>query len=264
MARPIISENTVNLPIPPRMTLRFIRSLSLLLASKKSSSSLLGVALPLLNTGPTSLSAPKFAHLKTFRGKWFFEQCSHQRNDREYNTWLCDRIMVILALFQKCRNSLLQYDEEVRYTSAKTISDELRKKKTKDMSAQPAPLEVFYSYADADEDLCIELDKHLSQLRHDGLIAAFHKRQITAGQDWTKVLDQHLSTASVILLLVSADFLASDYCYGVEMMRAMQRHRANEARVIPLLLRPCDWQSTPFGHLEALPKRFYPSNVNRS
>ncbi len=94
------------------------------------------------------------------------------------------------------------------------------------MSTQLAPIEVFYSYADADEDLCRELDKHLSQLRRDGLIAAFHKRQITPGADWRGVLNQHLNTASIILLLVSADFLASDYCYGVEMNRALVRHKA--------------------------------------
>src|SRR5260370_25929717 len=129
----------------------------------------------------------------------------------------------------------------------------MRRKKTKSMSAQPKPIEVFYSYADADENLCIELDKHLSLLSRDGLITAFHKRQILAGQDWTKILDHRLNGASIILLLVSADFLASDYCYGVEMMRAMERHRAGDARVIPLLLRSCDWRSALFGHLEALP-----------
>ena len=121
------------------------------------------------------------------------------------------------------------------------------------MSAQLAPIEVFYSYADADEDLRSKLDKHLSQLRHDGLITTWHKRQIIAGTDWVKALDEHLNMASVILLLISADFLASDYCYGVEMQRAMERHDANEARVIPILLRPCDRQSAPFGKLQSLP-----------
>src|SRR5215469_10050461 len=121
------------------------------------------------------------------------------------------------------------------------------------MSALTTPIEVFYSYADADESLCRELDKHLSQLRRDGLITTWHKRQIVAGTDWTKALDSHLNTASVILLLISADFVASDYCYGVEMQRAMERHEAGEAHVIPILLRPVDWRSAPFGKLQALP-----------
>src|SRR5262249_24830754 len=126
------------------------------------------------------------------------------------------------------------------------------------MSALPAPIEVYYSYADADEDLRSELDKHLGQLRREGLITTFHKRQITAGMNWTKAQDSHLSTASIILLLVSSDFLSSDYCYGIEMQHAMERHEANETRVIPILLRPCDWQSTPFGKLQALPSNGKP------
>jgi hypothetical protein len=122
------------------------------------------------------------------------------------------------------------------------------------MNALSAPIELFYSYADADEDLRVELDKHLSQLRSDGLIAPLHARQITAGRDWTKTLDKHLDTAAVILLLISSDFLASNYCYGIEMQHAMQRHKVGVARVIPILLRPAyDWQSTPFGKLRALP-----------
>ncbi|SRR5437762_6935927 len=103
------------------------------------------------------------------------------------------------------------------------------------MSALAAPIEVFYSYADADESLCIELDKHLSQLRRDGLITTWHKRQIVAGTDWTKALDSHLNTASVILLLSSTDFLA---CNGTEIQRAMDRYERGVAHVIPILLRP--------------------------
>ena len=126
------------------------------------------------------------------------------------------------------------------------------------MSGQFAPIEVFYSYADADEALRCELDKHLSQLRHDGLITTWHKRQIVAGTDWNKALDQHLNTASAILLLVSSDFVASDYCYGIEMQQAMKRHDAGETRVIPILLRPVDWQSAPFGKLQSLPSNQMP------
>ena len=126
------------------------------------------------------------------------------------------------------------------------------------MTTLPASLELFYSYADPDENLCTELDRHLSQLRRDGFIVALHKHQIPAGQDRAKVLDQHLNTASIILLLVSSDFLASDYCYSTEIQRAMERNAAGEARVLPLLLRPCDWQHAPFAHLQALPSNGVP------
>ena len=115
------------------------------------------------------------------------------------------------------------------------------------------PIEVFYAYAEMDENLRQELDKHLSLLRQQGLITTWHKRLITAGTDWTQVIAMHLNTASVILLLISADFFASDYCSGVEMRRAMERHEANEARVIPILLRPVDWYDAPFSKLAVLP-----------
>ncbi|HTK07157.1 MAG TPA: FxSxx-COOH system tetratricopeptide repeat protein [Ktedonobacteraceae bacterium] len=126
------------------------------------------------------------------------------------------------------------------------------------MSALPEPIEVFFSYANADELLCKELEKHLSLLRRNGLITTWHKRQIIAGTDWARVLDRHLNIASIILLLVSSDFLASDYCYGVEMEQAMKRHDAGEARVIPVILRPCDRKSAPFGKLQALPSNNIP------
>ena len=115
------------------------------------------------------------------------------------------------------------------------------------------PIEVFYSYADADEMLRVELEKHLSLLHRQGLIAAWHHRHILAGTDWTQAIDTRLEQASMILLLVSSDFLASDYNYGIEMQRAIARHEAKQARVIPILLRPVDWQGAPFAHLQALP-----------
>ena len=54
-------------------------------------------------------------------------------------------------------------------------------------------------------------------------------------------LIQHIETSQIILLLVSAEFLNSDYCYDVELKRAIARHDAGDARVVPIILRPCDW-----------------------
>ncbi len=108
------------------------------------------------------------------------------------------------------------------------------------MSTNFPPVEVFYSYADVDAPLLDKLEKHLRLLQREELITPWHKRHIGAGRDWKKALDEHLNTASVILLLISADFVASDYCYGVEMQRAMERHEAGEARVIPIVLRPTE------------------------
>ncbi len=122
------------------------------------------------------------------------------------------------------------------------------------MPDSSTPVEVFYSYAHEDEAFRDKLEKHLSLLRQQGLITAWHDRHIIPGTDWSQAIDEHLERASVILLLISAEFLASEYCYGLEMTSALQRHEANEARVIPILLRSVDWKSAPFGHLHALPK----------
>ena len=121
------------------------------------------------------------------------------------------------------------------------------------MPDSSTPVEVFYSYAHKDETFRNKLETHLSLLQRQGLITAWHDRRILPGADWSQAIDEHLERASVILLLISADFLASDYCYGLEMQRALERHQANEARVIPILLRPVDWNEAPFAHLQALP-----------
>jgi TIR domain/NB-ARC domain len=121
------------------------------------------------------------------------------------------------------------------------------------MPDSSTPVEIFYSYAHKDEAFRNKLETHLSLLRRQGLITAWHDRHILPGTDWSQAIDEHLERASVILLLISADFLASDYCYGIEMQRALERHQTNEARVIPILLRPVDWNNAPFAHLQALP-----------
>ena len=119
---------------------------------------------------------------------------------------------------------------------------------------QKAPLSVFISYAQEDEHLRQQLDAHLSMLRRQGWIADWHDRRIVAGSEWERAIDQHLETASIILLLISPAFLASDYCYGIEMQRALERHASNKVCVIPILLRPVDWANAPFAALQCLPQ----------
>src|SRR5713226_3459022 len=116
------------------------------------------------------------------------------------------------------------------------------------------PIELFYSYSHRDELLRKRLEKHLSALRQQGVITEWHDRKIVAGTDWKQSIDAHLMTAAVILLLISPDFLASDYCYGVEMQRALARQAAGETQIIPILLRPVDWESAPFASLPCLPR----------
>lgn len=114
-------------------------------------------------------------------------------------------------------------------------------------------MKLFYSYSHKDEKLRDKLEAHLSLLKREGLISEWHDRRITAGSEWAGEITAELNSADVILLLVSADFIASDYCWDVEVKRALERYRAGEARVIPIILRPCDWHSAPFGKLQSLP-----------
>jgi len=120
--------------------------------------------------------------------------------------------------------------------------------------ATSIPLNLFISYAHEDEKLCQKLLKHLSQLQRDG-VQGWYDRRIAGGTEWAGEIDEHLNTADIILLLISADFLASKYCYDVEMKRALERHDQTEdrARVIPIILRPCEWKKSPFSRLNALP-----------
>ncbi len=116
------------------------------------------------------------------------------------------------------------------------------------------PLKIFYSYSKEDEEFRIQLEKHLSLLKRQGAISGWHFRMITGGMEWKNQIDYHLGKSKIILLLVSSDFISSEYCYDVEMTKAMQLHRNKTAQVIPVILRPVDWQSAPFGKLQALPK----------
>ncbi|MBV8808852.1 MAG: toll/interleukin-1 receptor domain-containing protein, partial [Acidobacteriaceae bacterium] len=117
-----------------------------------------------------------------------------------------------------------------------------------------APLEVFYSYSHKDDEFRIALDNHLSPLQRLGLISAWHDRRIGAGSEWKEQIDSHLESADIILLLVSSDFLASDYCIDVELRRALERHKTDRAIVIPIIVRQVDWSGAPFATLQALPR----------
>jgi adenylate cyclase len=117
----------------------------------------------------------------------------------------------------------------------------------------PSPIEIFFSYSHKDKRLRDELETQLSLLKRQGAITAWYDRKIGAGKEWANEIDTHLNSAQIILLLVSPDYLASDYCYDIEMKLALERHEAKEAYVIPVILRSVDWKEAPFGSLRALP-----------
>lgn len=113
---------------------------------------------------------------------------------------------------------------------------------------------IFISYSHRDEQYREEFEKHLVMLKRNGHIQTWSDRKILPGQDWGKEISTELETADIIILLVSSDFLASDYCFDIEMQQAMRQHESGKSTVVPIILRPCDWHDAPFGVIQGLPK----------
>lgn len=117
----------------------------------------------------------------------------------------------------------------------------------------PYAVKVFYSYTHADEKFRDSLETHLSILRRKGYIDEWHDRKIIAGSDWESEIDSQLSSSDIILLLVSPDFIASDYCYSVEMEQAMELHESKDSVVVPIVIRPTGITDEPFASIQMLP-----------
>jgi hypothetical protein len=113
---------------------------------------------------------------------------------------------------------------------------------------------LFYSYSHADEELRVQLAKHLKMLERQGIIQGWSDRDISAGSEWRSQIDQHLERADIVLLLISPDFISSDYCYDIELAQALRRHNAGECVVVPIFFREVDSSGSPFAELQGLPK----------
>jgi len=114
-------------------------------------------------------------------------------------------------------------------------------------------ISIFFCYAREDKTLLDQLMAHLSPLQREGLVSVWYDRDISAGAEWEPEIKAHLDTAQIVLLLISPNFIASDYAYGIEMQRALERHKRREAEVIPIILRPVHWRGKSLGGLQALP-----------
>lgn len=122
-------------------------------------------------------------------------------------------------------------------------------------AAQPKKsLRLMCSYSHKDATLREELDVYIAPLKRQGIIESWYDGEIQPGAEWRKEIMRNLEEADIIVLLISAHFIASDFCYDIEMTRALERHDAGEARVIPIIVRKSDWSSAPFARLQALPK----------
>ena len=117
-----------------------------------------------------------------------------------------------------------------------------------------AGVRVAFSSSHKDEELRDQLETHLKLMQRQELITSWHDRRIMPGETWKGKIEDAFFRADVVLLLISADFIASDYCFEIEMKTVLERAEAGTARVVPIILRECDWHSAPFGKLQALPK----------
>lgn len=115
-------------------------------------------------------------------------------------------------------------------------------------------VEIFLSYAHEDEKLMDEVRRQLIVFERQGRILKWHDRMIQPGAEWKNEIDGRLKAAKIILLFMSPHFIESKYCYQIEGEEALRRHKSGEAKVIPVILRPCAWQESPFGILQALPQ----------
>jgi internalin A len=116
------------------------------------------------------------------------------------------------------------------------------------------PLKLFYSYSHKDEELRKQLEDHLKSLQRRGYIEPWNDRDISAGDEWKNKISEHLEQAEIILLLISSSFIASEYCYDIEMQTALRMHDEGKAVVIPVILRECNWEIDIFSKLQAIPK----------
>jgi AAA domain-containing protein/TIR domain-containing protein len=156
------------------------------------------------------------------------------------------------------RQGLVRQGEHGALQTRYCLYERLLQTEEKTLTRQGRKLRVFYSYAAKDEALRERLEVHLKLLARQDLIEPWHQRHMLAGSIVRTELDEHLDRADLILLLVSPDFLASDECWGAQMKRALERHEAGSARVVPILMRPCDWMHAPFAKLEPLPRERVP------
>jgi internalin A len=116
------------------------------------------------------------------------------------------------------------------------------------------PIKIFISCSSKDEELKKKLLTHLSPMIRQGMIESWDERQIRAGSEWNSTMLHHLNEASIILCLISSDFIASDSCYLIESQRALERRVPGEVEVIPILLKATDWKNTVFRPLQVIPR----------
>lgn len=137
---------------------------------------------------------------------------------------------------------------------AKGYGGKVRLLDDSNINNKPSALHAFIAYSHTDREIHKSLLNHLRPLSRIGLIDSWSDREIKPGEEWHKEISTKLNAADIIILLISVDFINSEYCYASEMTRAMERHEEKSAVVIPVIARQCLWRQSPFGKLQALPE----------
>lgn len=218
---------------------------------------------------PPGYATIRGMHLAQIQGDHSGVISPRNRNDIRYKAWSIDldktyaiaphenNLLSPASQIPSQEQPAVQRPEQVPSTTTSSLGESASQVVSANSSPSAAEnshaIRVFLVYAEKDKHWLSQLETHLSMLQRNGLISLWQKQQLIAGTDCAGEVDQQIEQASLILLLVSADFLASDYIHHVEMKRAMERQAAGEVRVIPILLRPADWENTVFGHLQPLP-----------
>lgn len=193
--------------------------------------------------------------LSTAKG---FETCIRSDPDIDIETLLLSKghIPDNLLRYTELPRALIDYSRSFASSSSEN--------KGEVFPLGQAPLKLFYCYAREDERLKERLEKHLSSLKQEGLIIPWCDREITAGEYYEQKILSNIDTADIFLALVSPAFMSSDYCHNIELERALNRHISGQLRVIPVILRPVDWQGPPLGAFKALPENRLPVTEWRS
>lgn len=181
--------------------------------------------------------------------------CNNCENSFEWNNYIEEAHYIYSAnmnLFsnnekkEKSKSPIDLFKEKMKNSNDKIID-------LNQLSKESQGIKVFISYAHEDEEYKDKLIKHLIGLKRKKVIEEWHDRKILAGQHLDNEISKNLLEADIILLMISVDFLNSDYCYDEEMKKALEMNDEGMARVIPIILRKCDWMDSPFAKLNALP-----------
>ena len=191
--------------------------------------------------------------------RWNYLNRDNRSGILSYGEYSREKNKIVKAALELCHVIQNNNDETLADGKTDLKDKEPHSSPTEKKSINMAtPKKIFFSYSKHDRQFLEELQVHMSLLRRNGKIQPWNDHDILPGEEWDEKIRQELGSADVILLLISANFLATDYIWEVELEKAMARHEKGEARVIPVVIRPCSWEAAPFGKLNGLPSKAKP------